>query len=125
MGNRAVAVSYVEREDGRILVVWSRRYGAFTLPGGQVEDRETIKQALARDLRGQTGMYCLDATPLYKRESGRMVHVYRVEAGGIAQEIRIGCPVSWFTRDEFSRWTAFKPFYVEMFERLDAGQGAA
>ena len=40
--NRA-AVSYVERSDGRILCVWNSRYGGWTLPGGKVEEGETVE----------------------------------------------------------------------------------
>src|SRR5208337_2707287 len=47
--NRA-AVSYVERSDGRILCVWNSRYGGWTLPGGKVEEGETVEAAQAREL---------------------------------------------------------------------------
>lgn len=122
---RAAAVSYVERDDGRILVVWNRRYGGFTLPGGKVEDEETPAQAMRRELREETGMYALAWELLYSgmttvenapEDRGRIVYVFRVtESGGIAEETEIGCPVSWFTRGEFLKWTCFKDFYRRMF----------
>ena len=46
--NRA-AVSYIERGDGRILCVWNSRYGGWTLPGGKVEEGETVEAAQERD----------------------------------------------------------------------------
>jgi ADP-ribose pyrophosphatase YjhB (NUDIX family) len=130
--NRA-AVSYVERGDGHILCVWNSRYGGWTLPGGKVEEGETVEAAQARELYEETGLRTLKATPLYTSETcvkdapedrGRMVYVFRVSPGrllyeGAPREMEIGHPVTWFTREEFLRWSPFAEFYVEMFETMD------
>jgi ADP-ribose pyrophosphatase YjhB (NUDIX family) len=134
--NRA-AVSYVERGDGRILCVWNSRYGGWTLPGGKVEEGETIQAAQERELYEETGLRTLKATPLYTAETcvkdapedrGRMVHVFRVDtkpAGwdAPAREMETGRPVTWFTREEFLRWSPFAVFYAGMFEVLDQSIG--
>ena len=54
-----LAVSAVVWRDGRFVVVRRARppaQGAFTLPGGGVEAGETLKQAVERELREETGL---------------------------------------------------------------------
>jgi 8-oxo-dGTP diphosphatase len=54
-----LAVSAVVWRDGRFVVVRRARppaQGLFTLPGGGVEAGETLKQAVARELREETGL---------------------------------------------------------------------
>jgi len=54
-----LAVSAVVWRDGRFVVVRRARppaQGVFTLPGGGVEAGETLKQAVVRELREETGL---------------------------------------------------------------------
>jgi ADP-ribose pyrophosphatase YjhB (NUDIX family) len=126
------AVSYVERGDGRILCVWNSRYGGWTLPGGKVEEGETIQAAQARELFEETCLRTLRALPLYTGETcvnnapedrGRLVHVFRVKPESYrAFQGEPGRPVVWFTRQEFLRGSPFAEFYVEMFESLESDE---
>lgn len=122
--NRA-AVSYVERPDGRILCVWNSRYGGWTLPGGKVEEGETVEAAQEREFYEETGLRTHLVVPIYTAETcikdapedrGRMVHVFRVTPfSWDAREVEPGHPVTWFTREEFLKWSPFAEFYVGMF----------
>ena len=124
------AVSYVELPNGRILCVWNSRYGGWTLPGGKVEEGETIQAAQERELYEETCLRTLRAFPLYTAETcvksatddrGRLVHVFRVEPETYkAFQGEPGRPIAWFTREEFLRWSPFAEFYVEMFESLES-----
>jgi len=54
-----LAVSAAIVRDGKILVVRRARppaHGVYTLPGGVVEVGETLKEAVAREVREETGM---------------------------------------------------------------------
>jgi 8-oxo-dGTP pyrophosphatase MutT (NUDIX family) len=117
------AVAYIEQEDGRLLCVWNLRYRGWSLPGGKVEQGETVEAALARELEEETGLLLRSAEPIYdgphgmKVDStrGSHVHVFRVEADGEPQMIEEGCPVTWLTRDEFLATSPFAAFYESVF----------
>lgn len=127
------AVSYIERaSDTRILVVWNKTYGGWTLPGGKVEPGETPLAAQARELLEETGLNTANAQEIYVGECCarldepfRIVHVFKVRYDAwleIPEECEIGCPVTWFTRIELLLWCPSRPFeyfYKDMFEKLD------
>ena len=126
--NRA-AVSYVERGDGRILCVWNSRYGGWTLPGGKVEEGETVEAAQERELYEETGLRTARAAPIYTAETcvkdapsdrGRLVYVFRVETtDSWFKQMEPDHPVAWFTREQFLKWSPFAEFYTEMFNVLE------
>lgn len=134
MSEKHSAIALVQRSDGRLLVVWNRRYGGWSLPGGMVEADEDPPEACTRELREETGLFGLVTRELHVAPAwastvveGRatIVHVFEVAILGAnsfavpqPSEQEEGCPVSWFTREDFLRWSPFAPFYREMFATI-------
>lgn len=127
---RHAAVSMIERPDGKLLCVWNRRYNGWSLPGGMVEEGETVLAAQSRELAEETGLTTLNAVPVFEGEHGlkaetaaragraSVVHVFRVEAKGLAREMEDGCPITWLSREEFVTQSPFGVFYVKVFAAI-------
>lgn len=54
-------------EDNKILVMYRNKYGSeyFTLVGGRVNDKESVEQALVREVKEETGLEITDARQVY------------------------------------------------------------
>jgi len=126
---RRAAVAYVVR-DGRMLCVWNKRYGGWTMPGGLVEEGERPSDAVVRELLEETGLgdnrrmawyqiYEAPTEPHFHDGRGTYCHVFSVTVGGEPREREVGCPVTWFTREEFLKWCPFAKFYETMFKKLE------
>ena len=118
------AVSYIEREDGRLLCVWNQRYGGWALPGGLVEEGESVEVALGRELLEETGLELVEHESLWEGPHGIQnpdptrashVHIFRVMAYGAPREMEDACPVTWLTREQFLKWSPFAPLYEKVF----------
>lgn len=130
--NRA-AVCMIRRHDWRYLVVWNKRYGGWAFPGGKVEEGETVMQAAERELREETGLVIRGRKTIaqvydgphgtkIEASRGSIVHVFDVPYSyliGAAREVELGCPVTWFMREEFLKWTPFREFYERVFAKHD------
>lgn len=128
---KKAAVAYVTREDGRMLVVWNKRYAGWTMPGGLVEEGETPGVACARELQEETGLISFTYEQVYEAPTephfhdgrGTYCHVFSVTQRKIfdehPRECEVGCAVTWFTREEFLKWCPFAKFYEKMFAQLD------
>ena len=128
---RLAVVSLIERGD-RLLCVWNVRYGGWSLPGGKVEDNETLEQAHARELLEETGLKVLRARRAY--DAGHMlavdpsrasyVHVFDVQHyDGTLTAESPNQPIGWFSRDEFLRWSPFAHFYRRAFAAIPSTRG--
>jgi ADP-ribose pyrophosphatase YjhB (NUDIX family) len=124
---KCAAVSLVEL-DGRMLCVWNRRYGGWSLPGGMVEPGETIEAGQERELKEETGLQTIARTLVFDGEHGietahergraSRVYLFRVVAHGEPRQVEDGCPIAWKTLDEFLAESPFASFYRRVFESV-------
>lgn len=128
---RSAAVAYVERADGRLLVVWNRRYRTWTMPGGMIEEGETPEAAVSRELAEETGLEAKATTFLCAGGAPSSLHpdraseviVFAVVALGDPEEREPGCPVTWMTREDFRASSAFADWYERhLFSRVRVGE---
>ncbi len=84
-----LAVSAAIVRDGRVLIARRNKgasTGAFTLPGGVVEAGETLRQAVIREIREETGM-AIEPVAL----AGQREFITRDEAGRVVRHFVILC----------------------------------
>lgn len=86
MKRRLIVVPIIRRTDGRYLLVkMSPHRGVFPgqwgLPGGGVEDDETIEDALRREVREELQLELLTAQPIYFKAE----HLEKLQSSGERQ----------------------------------------
>ena len=123
----SAAVAYIQNKDGKILVVWNKRYGRWGLAGGRIEENETPEHAVTREIYEETGLV---AKKCYLRYEGaheesvastRGSYIYFFEVivhDKEPKEMEPGCPVTWFWPDEFMRWGLARKFYSNAFRHI-------
>jgi 8-oxo-dGTP diphosphatase len=116
-------------DKNEILVVWNKRYGGWTLPGGKIEPGEAPEVAMLRELREETGLVDPNHLVLINRASFEAkpefqdrtvdLRLYRVYVDGTPREAEEGCPVRWMRlRDLFSQSVPFGTDYETLVMRI-------
>ncbi|WP_344259300.1 NUDIX hydrolase [Streptomyces sodiiphilus] len=112
-------------DDGRALLIKRRDNGHWEPPGGVLEAGEAIPEALAREVREETGIEIAEdatLTGIYKNMTGLIVSmVFRCRAAGgqlaTGDETR---DLRWVTREEVSE-LADEAYAVRVLDALDGG----
>lgn len=114
---RLTARAVVRRDDGLYAVMHTGKYDMYMLPGGGIDEGESIEDALRREIAEETGCRCRQIIPLgYVSENRahadytQISYYFAVAADGPAGENHLteaelsnGTTLQWHTLDETLR----------------------
>lgn len=130
--DKHTVLAFIARGDGAILSVWNRKHHCWGLPGGKVEEGESLDVAIRRELLEEVGMRPekiwfpeIDISPTYSG-SDRICHTLAVKPTSLIPMVReVGTGVGWMTReflcdqnDEHLGWRC-SDWFKEFFAGLD------
>jgi len=119
--SKLASVGLIFNEEKTKILGVSRKdnHTIFGLPGGKVEENETLLDGLIRELKEETGLDLISARPIFFREDGDFVAVVYLitEYSGKINTKESGI-VEWITFEELKKG-AFPEYNSALEEHLD------
>lgn len=116
---KIVALSFVQRPDGAILVAWNRKHAGWALPGGKMESFETPEGAQARELYEETSLRTVSGKLVYTAEApGKPeteIQVFSVRVIGDVIPRELGTCVGWMPKETFLKLGLWPKWNAAMF----------
>jgi 8-oxo-dGTP pyrophosphatase MutT (NUDIX family) len=124
-----VAAALIPGLNDTVLCVWNCRLGGWTLPGGKVEEGESLLGTLRRELMEETGLSVVVARHVYSATGPYMqadVNIFLTMAAGVPATMEQHNPVSYLPISELTDKNTNQllgEYYRRMFGELKDAQG--